>query len=94
MRIVIADTSPLNYLILIGHIDIIPGLFEKVMLPSVVRDELTVAPPSFGSGSLRRRSGWKYAALRPRTRMPLSNILTRAKRTPLRLRSKLMPTCC
>jgi predicted nucleic acid-binding protein len=45
VRLVIADTSPINYLILIGHIDILPSLFEKVILPSVVRDELDHAPP-------------------------------------------------
>ena len=42
--IVISDTGPINYLILIGHIDILPALFEKVILPSVVREELTAAP--------------------------------------------------
>lgn len=45
MRIVIADTSPINYLILIEHIDILPALFENVILPSAVRDELADAPP-------------------------------------------------
>ena len=40
MRAVIADTGPLHYLILIGHSDILPALFEKVIIPSVVRDEL------------------------------------------------------
>ncbi len=45
MQLVIADTSPINYLILIGHIDILSSLFEKVTLPSVVRDELDDAPP-------------------------------------------------
>ena len=45
MQLVIADTGPVNYLILIGHIDILPVLFQKVILPSVVRDELTNAPP-------------------------------------------------
>lgn len=40
MRLVIADTGPINYLILIGHIDILPKLFEKVLLPVTVRDEL------------------------------------------------------
>ena len=40
MRLVIADTGPINYLILIGHIDILPALFERVILPNVVRDEL------------------------------------------------------
>jgi predicted nucleic acid-binding protein len=45
VQIVIADTSPINYLIQIGHIDVLPALFVKVILPSVVRDELMVAPP-------------------------------------------------
>lgn len=40
MRLVIADTGPINYLVLIGHIEILPKLFEKVVLPSMVRDEL------------------------------------------------------
>lgn len=41
MRLVIADTSPINYLLLIGHIDILPALFERVILPAAVRDELS-----------------------------------------------------
>jgi predicted nucleic acid-binding protein len=40
VQLVIADTGPVNYLLLIGHIDILPALFEKVILPSAVRDEL------------------------------------------------------
>lgn len=40
MRLVIADTGPLNYLILIGHIDLLPVLFEKVVLPDAVQGEL------------------------------------------------------
>jgi predicted nucleic acid-binding protein len=40
VQLVIADTGPVNYLILIGHIDVLPALFEKVILPAVVRDEL------------------------------------------------------
>jgi predicted nucleic acid-binding protein len=48
VRIVIADTGPLNYLVLIGHVDLLPILFEKVVLPSAVRAELADqdAPPS------------------------------------------------
>lgn len=47
MRLVIADTGPVNYLILIGHIDLLPALFEKVILSSAVRTELAArnAPP-------------------------------------------------
>lgn len=47
MRLVIADTGPLNYLILIGYIDLLPALFEKVALPTTVQSELasSKAPP-------------------------------------------------
>jgi predicted nucleic acid-binding protein len=38
--LVVADTSPINYLLLIGHIEILPALFKNVILPSEVRDEL------------------------------------------------------
>jgi predicted nucleic acid-binding protein len=38
--IVVADTGPINYLVLIGHIDVLALLFKKVVLPDVVRDEL------------------------------------------------------
>ena len=40
MRLVVADTSPLNYLILIEQVEIPPTLFEKVFVPQIVRDEL------------------------------------------------------
>jgi predicted nucleic acid-binding protein len=40
VRAVIADTGPIHYLVLIGQSDILPALFEKVIIPSVVRDEL------------------------------------------------------
>jgi predicted nucleic acid-binding protein len=40
VRLVIADTSPLNYLILIDRVNLLPVLFEKVLLPSTVQDEL------------------------------------------------------
>jgi predicted nucleic acid-binding protein len=46
VQLVIADTGPINYLILIGHIDILPALFEQVILPSTVKDELTAGPAS------------------------------------------------
>ncbi len=41
MQLVIADTGPINYLILIGHIDLLPRLFGKVLLPKEVYGELT-----------------------------------------------------
>ena len=40
MRVVVADTGPLHYLVLIGHVEILPRLFGGVSVPAVVRDEL------------------------------------------------------
>jgi hypothetical protein len=38
--VIVADASPLHYLILIDCADGLPELFEHVLIPSVVRDEL------------------------------------------------------
>ena len=43
MPLVVADTGPLNYLILIGQIDLLPALFEKVFVPTTVQLELASA---------------------------------------------------
>jgi predicted nucleic acid-binding protein len=41
VRVVVADTTPIYYLVLIGHSEILPVLFEKVSIPLAVRDEMT-----------------------------------------------------
>jgi len=41
MLVVVADTSPLNYLTLIDAIDLLPKLFDKVLIPAAVFDELS-----------------------------------------------------
>jgi predicted nucleic acid-binding protein len=38
--IVVADTSPLNYLVLIGHIDVLPYFYQRVLIPPSVWEEL------------------------------------------------------
>jgi predicted nucleic acid-binding protein len=38
--IVVADTSPLNYLVLIGHVEILPHFYQRVLVPSSVWQEL------------------------------------------------------
>ncbi len=47
MRVVVADATPLHYLILIGAIQVLPSIFEKIHVPIEVRDELTceATPP-------------------------------------------------
>jgi predicted nucleic acid-binding protein len=34
--IVVADTTPINYLILIGQIDVLSALYGRVVIPSAV----------------------------------------------------------
>lgn len=38
--IIVADTSPLNYLVLIGEIELLPRLFGQVIIPHAVLAEL------------------------------------------------------
>jgi len=40
VRVVVADTGPLNYLVLIEAIEVLPRLFGSVLVPAAVRAEL------------------------------------------------------
>lgn len=48
MIVVVSDTSPLNYLVLIGHIEVLPAIFGRVLIPIAVHEELQQegAPPA------------------------------------------------
>ena len=37
---IVADTSPLNYLILIEQIDLLPKLYESVLIPAGVQRKM------------------------------------------------------
>lgn len=41
--IVIADTGPINYLILIGEIEVLPALYLRILVPNAVCEELSRA---------------------------------------------------
>jgi predicted nucleic acid-binding protein len=47
----VADTSPLNYLVLIESVDLLPRMFSRVFIPGAVKRELTCAdtPPAVRS---------------------------------------------
>jgi len=40
MRLVVADTGPINYLVLVDVIDLLPKLFSTVLVPATVYREL------------------------------------------------------
>ncbi len=41
--IIVSNTSPLNYLILIGYINLLPELFQQIIIPQAVYRELSDA---------------------------------------------------
>jgi len=49
--IVVADTTPLNYLILIDEIELLPILYQRVLIPEEVHRELQ----NFGAPALVRK---------------------------------------
>lgn len=61
--IVVSDTSPLNYLVLIGADDVLPALFGQVLAPPAVLDEMqhAKAPAQVQHGPQIHRSGLKSA---------------------------------
>jgi hypothetical protein len=65
VRLIIADTGPINYLVPIGSIDLLPVLFDKVILPSAVQAELIDpdAPLRSGTGLPILQPGFKFRKL-------------------------------
>jgi len=61
--IIVADTSPINYLVLIKEIEVLPRLYGKIVIPEAVREELLrpVALRLFESGRRRRLRGSRLA---------------------------------
>lgn len=67
MLLVVADTSPLRYLVQIGEIEILPQLFEKILIPTPVYEELSTRPRQHRSVRGRRdcRAGWRCCPAAP-----------------------------
>ena len=58
-RLVISDTSPLRYLILIGQADLLPTLYAEVLIPEAVATELSQpASPEPVRRWMVHRPGW------------------------------------
>ena len=57
--IVVSDTSPINYLILIGQIDLLPQLFRQIVIPQEVYSELSdTAAPNLVRTWIETPPGW------------------------------------
>jgi predicted nucleic acid-binding protein len=60
--IIVADASPMNYLVLIAEIGILPIMYGRVVIPHTVREELmrAAAPQMFELGSVTRQCGSRF----------------------------------
>lgn len=57
--LVIADSSPIHYLLLIGQIDLLPSLYEGIIVPEIVITELRhQRAPETVRDWIKARPGW------------------------------------
>jgi len=61
MQSIVADTTPLNYLVLIEAAEILPKLYRKILIPPAVKAELTNAntPNIVRAWMSQPPHGWK-----------------------------------
>jgi predicted nucleic acid-binding protein len=67
MRLVVADTSPIFYLLSIGQIGLLPQLFGKVFVPDAVYNELChpTAPPLLSEWTRQPPAWLEVASINP-----------------------------
>jgi predicted nucleic acid-binding protein len=87
VRVVIADASPLHYLVLIKQVDILPALFKKIIIPQVVQTELThsEAPGSVSRWMSDPPSWIEISALDASRRDPSLDSLDEGERSAIEL---------
>lgn len=91
MRLVVADTGPVNYLIQIGHIDLLPRMFQRVVLPVAVQAELSNPLPPLYAGSPPLRNGLRSTTPPASLRFPAWMM---EKPQLSRWRNPFAPMCC
>ncbi len=59
--IVVSDTSPILYLLLIDQIELLPKLHQQILIPEAVRDEMlaTGAPMALQKWIATLLAGWR-----------------------------------
>lgn len=84
--IVVADTSPLNYLVLIGHIEVLPYFYQRVLVPPSVWEELQdVDTPEIVRAWIYRSPAWLERHPLSSQPDPSLNFLDRGEREAIAL---------
>ncbi len=88
--IVVADTSPINYLVLIGHVEILPHFYGRILVPPTVWKELhDINTPDLVRAWASRVPAWlERPPLHSEPDRPL-NFLDRVEREAIALAEEL-----
>ena len=80
--IVVSDTTPLNYLVLVSKQDILPLLFGRVIVPEAVMRELQVAaaPPEVRHSDHRHSNATNERRTKSGAKAGLDRLLRRPAR--------------
>jgi predicted nucleic acid-binding protein len=88
--IVISNTSPINYLVLIGHTDLLPKLFQQIIIPQAVYDELSDASaPSLVQDWVAAPPDWLRIRTVNQTSDPIIDLLDPGERAAILLAQEL-----
>ena len=93
--IVVADSGPLHYLILLEQVDLLRRFYGQVLVPEAVASELSNAGAreSCVNGSRRRPHGSEFAPLRLRSWRRLPMLWISANEQPSRWLRPYVPIC-
>jgi len=73
MRVVVADATPLHYLILVEAVEVFPRLFGHLYIPAEVREELTrTGTPSVVREWIEHAPSWLEVVFAPREATDIS----------------------
>jgi hypothetical protein len=91
--IVVADTTPLRYLVAIAREHLLPALYGRVLIPPAVADELSHEnTPEVVRAWLAAQPSWLEIRQPTRTLEPEVD-LDRGERDAIALAEELLPTC-
>lgn len=56
--IVVSDTSPLTNLAIVGHLELLKGLYGRVLIPTAVAEEIRVGEEKGAYPLILEQAGW------------------------------------
>ena len=94
--IVVADSRPLHYLILLEHIELLWRFYGQVLVPEPVAGELsaTAAPATVGEWIRKPPTGVEVRPVPSDAVAMIAEDLDLGERAAIALAGRCMPSCC